>query len=99
MTAARAVTATFNTSVTGTPCANPITFSQNTGNFNTTGPVCYRTSDPVSGWGCFNFDGRTISVGGQPSTCGQMPVVRSADGFVYFSATAGAFPWAGLFTF
>ena len=100
MTAAASVTATFNTSGgTGTPCANPITFTGNTGNFNTTGPVCYRTNATVSGWGCFNFDGRTISVGGVATTCGAMPVARSADGFVYFSATAGAFPWAGLFTF
>jgi aryl-phospho-beta-D-glucosidase BglC (GH1 family) len=98
MTAARSVTATFNTSVTGAPCDNPITFSGNTGNFNTTGPVCYRTSATINGWGCFNFDGRTLIVGGQPSTCGQMPVTRSADGFVYFLATAGAFPWAGMFT-
>jgi len=99
MTAAQSVTATFNTSVTGTPCANPITFSGgNTGNFNTTGPVCYRTSATVNGWGCSSFDGRTASVGGQPTTCGQMPVIRSADGFVYFSATAGAFPWATIFT-
>jgi aryl-phospho-beta-D-glucosidase BglC (GH1 family) len=99
MTAAQSVTATFNTSVTGTPCANPITFSGgNTGNFNTTGPVCYRTSATVNGWGCSSFDGRTASVGGQPTTCGQMPVIRSADGFVYFSATAGSFPWATFFT-
>jgi uncharacterized repeat protein (TIGR02543 family) len=101
MTAARTVTATFTASVvTGAPCANPITFTSNTGNFNTTGPVCYRTSAVVNGWGCSSFDGRTVSVGGQPSTstCGQMPVTRSADGFVYFSATAGAFPWATFFT-
>ncbi len=97
MTAARSVTATFNTSVTGAPCDNPITFSGNTGNFNTTGPVCYRTSTTINGWGCSSFDGRTVTVGGQPSTCGQMPVTRSADGFVYFLATAGAFPWATIF--
>jgi aryl-phospho-beta-D-glucosidase BglC (GH1 family) len=99
LTAAQSVTATFNTNVTGTPCPNPITFSGgNTGNFNTTGPVCYRTSAVVNGWGCSSFDGRTASVGGQTTTCGQMPVIRSADGFVYFSATAGAFPWATFFT-
>ena len=98
MTAARSVTATFNASVTGAPCDNPVTFSGSTGNFNTTGPICVRTSAPVNGWGCSSFDGRTVSVGGQPSTCGQMPVTRSADGFVYFLATAGAFPWATIFT-
>jgi hypothetical protein len=99
MSAARSVTATFNTTGTGAPCSNPITFTGNTGNFNTTGPVCYRTNAVISGWGCFNFDGRTLTVGGEARTCGQMPVTRSADGFVYFNVTAGAFPWAGLFTF
>jgi aryl-phospho-beta-D-glucosidase BglC (GH1 family) len=97
MTAARSVTATFNASATGAPCDNAITFTGNTGNFNTAGPVCYRTSATINGWGCSSFDGRTVTVGGQPSTCGQMPVIRSADGFVYFAATAGAFPWATLF--
>jgi hypothetical protein len=99
LSAAQSVTATFNTNVTGTPCPNPITFNGgNTGNFNTTGPVCYRTSVVVNGWGCSSFDGRTASVGGQPTTCGTVPVIRSADGFVYFSATAGSFPWATFFT-
>jgi aryl-phospho-beta-D-glucosidase BglC (GH1 family) len=92
------VTATFNGTGTGTPCSNPITFSGNTGNFNTTGAVCYRTSATINGWGCSNFDGRTVSVAGAVKTCGQLPVTRSADGFTYFSVTAGAFPWAALFT-
>jgi endoglucanase len=99
MSAARAVTATFNTTGTGTPCNNPITFTGNTGNFNTAGAVCYRTSATITGWGCFNFDGRTVTVGGQARTCGQMPLTRSSDGFTYFSVTAGAFPWAGMFIF
>ena len=98
MTAARSVTATFNTTGTGTPCANPITFSGNTGNFNTTGAVCYRTSATINGWGCSNFDGRTVTVGGAARTCGQLPLTRSSDGFTYFSVTAGTFPWASLFT-
>jgi hypothetical protein len=99
MTAARAVTATFNTSGgTGTTCANPVTFTNNSGNFNTTGAVCYRTNTAINGWGCSNFDGRTVTVGGVARTCGQLPVTRSADGYVYFSVTAGTFPWASLFT-
>jgi hypothetical protein len=97
MTSARSVTATFNTSGTSTPCANPITFTGNTGSFNTTGAACYRTSATVNGWGCSNFDGRTVTVGGEPRTCGQLPLTRSSDGFIYFSVTAGAFPWAALF--
>jgi hypothetical protein len=99
MTAARSVTATFNTTTTGsTPCDNPITFSGTTGNFNTTGAVCYRTSATINGWGCSNFDGRTVTAGGAVRTCGQLPLTRAADGFTYFAVTAGAFPWASLFT-
>jgi endoglucanase len=26
-----------------------------------------------------------------------MPLTRDADGYYYFSATAGQFPWAGIF--
>ena len=100
MSQARAVTATFNTSGgggTGGTCPNPVTFTGNTGNFNTTGAVCYRTNATINGWGCYNFDGRTLTVGGVARTCGQMPVSRAADGYYYFAATAGQFPWAGLF--
>jgi lysophospholipase L1-like esterase len=99
LTQLRSVTATFNTSGGGTggTCANPVTFSGNTGNFNTTGAVCYRTNANIAGWGCYNFDGRTLTVGGVARTCGQMPLTRAADGYYYFAATAGQFPWAGLF--
>jgi hypothetical protein len=51
----RSVTATFNTTGTGGTCANAITFSGNTGSFNTTGAGCYRTGATVNGWGCSNF--------------------------------------------
>lgn len=82
----------------GGGCTNPITFSGNTGNFNTTGAVCYRTNANISGWGCYNFDGRTVSVGGVMRSCGQMPLTRNADGYYYFQVTAGQYPWAGLYT-
>jgi len=99
MNQARAVTATFNTSGgTGGTCANPVTFSGNSGNFNTTSAVCYRTNVNVSGWGCYNFDGRAVTVGGVTRTCGQLPLTRAADGYYYFAVTAGQFSWAGLFT-
>ncbi len=81
----------------GGTCANPITFSGNTGNFNTTAAVCYRTNASINGWGCFNFDGRTLTVGGVARTCGQMPLTRATDGYYYFAVTAGALPWAGMF--
>ena len=64
----------------------------------TTGAACYRTNANINGWGCYNFDGRTLTVGGVARSCGQMPLTRSADGYYYFAATAGQFPWAGLFT-
>ena len=82
---------------TGGTCANPITFSGNTGNFNTTGAACYRTNQTINGWGCYNFDGRTLTVGGEARTCGQMPLTRAADGYYYFSVTAGQYAWAGLY--
>ena len=96
---ARAVTATFNTSGgSGGSCTNPVTFTGNSGNFNTTGAVCYRTNATVNGWGCYNFDGRTLTVGGVARTCAQLPLTRSADGYYYFAVSAGQYPWAGLFT-
>ena len=101
MTATRSVTATF-TGGNGPICSNPVTFTNQSGNFNTTGPICLRTSAPVNGWGCSSFDGRTVSVNGKPptTTCGGgTPITPSADGFTYFIITAGAFPYAALFTF
>jgi len=97
MSQARSVTATFNTTGTGGTCSNPITFTGNTGSFNTNGAACYRTSQNIAGWGCSNFDGRTVTVGGQARTCGQLPLTRSSDGYYYFSATAGTFAWAAIY--
>jgi hypothetical protein len=102
MTAARSVTAAFNTSGgTGTaPCANAIAFTGNTGNFNSTGAVCYRTGQVVNGWGCSNFSGRTVSVNGGAVTasCGAGPFpLAQVGGYTYFSATAGEFPWASIY--
>jgi uncharacterized repeat protein (TIGR02543 family) len=97
VTAAQTVTATFTVPGT-TPCANPVTFTGNTNNFNTAGAVCYRTSATVNGWGCYNMDGRTIAVSGVARTCGQMPLTRWTDGYTYFAVTAGTYAWAGLYT-
>jgi len=101
MTAARTVTATFDTSGGGTaPCANALTFTSNTGNFNTTGAVCYRTSQRVNGWGCSNFAGRTVSVNGGTATasCGAGPFpLAQSGGYTYFSVSAGSYPWASIY--
>lgn len=94
----RTVAVTQAGQVSSGGCSNPVTFSGNSGNFNTTGGVCYRTNANVNGWGCYNFDGRTLTVGGVARSCGQMPLTRSADGYYYFEVSAGQYPWAGLYT-
>ena len=101
VTGGHAVGAAFQAQSTGAPCANPITLTAgNSGNFNTTGAVCYRTAASVNGWGCYNMAGRTVSVnGGAPTeACGQMPLpAKWSDGYHYFAFTAGQYPWAGLY--
>jgi mannan endo-1,4-beta-mannosidase len=93
----RTVSVTQTGQSTGGTCPNPVTFSGNTGNFNTVGAACYRTNANINGWGCYNFDGRTVTVGGVARTCGQMPLTRAADGYYYFAVTAGQYPWAGIY--
>ena len=98
MTQARTVTATFNGNTGTTPCANPVTFTGNTSSFNTTGAVCFRTSQTINGWGSYNMDGRTISVNDTVVTSGQMPLpAKWSDGYTYFSVTGGTYPWAGIY--
>ena len=94
MTAARAVTATF----TGIPpvddCRTPAATGQS-GNFNTTGAVCYTVNATVHGWGCSNADGRTVTVNGTAVTCGRTPLPGSAPYTLRFSA--GSYPWASFY--
>ena len=102
MTAARSVGAAFGGGGTGTtPCANPVTFTNQSGNFNTTGGICLRTSMTVRGWGCSNFQGRTVSVNGGTATAtcgaGPFPLPKHSDGYTYFSVTGGELPWASLY--
>lgn len=68
------------------------------GNFNTTGAVCYRTSDTIHGWGCSNETGRTVSVDGTVESCGALPLPpKEPDGYTYFAFTAGAYTWASFY--
>jgi hypothetical protein len=92
MTADRTVTATFNTSSTGS--CTTATGGQS-GNFNTTGAVCYTVNTNINGWGCSNAAGRTVTVNGTAVTCGQMPLPGSAP--YTFSFTAGSYPWASFY--
>jgi len=68
------------------------------GNFNTTGAACYRTSDTIHGWGCSNETGRTVSVDGTVESCGALPLpAKESNGYTYFSFTAGAYPYASFY--
>ncbi len=99
MSQARSVSATFTINNTGTaPCASPVTFSWNTGNFNTTGAVCYRVQSKVNGWNCSNMAGRTVSVNGgtASTTCGGGALGQYTDGYTYFSVSAGQYAWASI---
>ena len=93
MTANRAVTATFNTVPTDT-CKTPAANGQS-GNFNTTGSVCYTVNATINGWGCSNAEGRTVTVNGTAVTCGQRPLPGSAP--YTFSFSAGSYPWASFY--
>ncbi len=95
-----AVPISLTVSSTGnTPCANAVTFSGNTGNFNTVGAVCYRTNATINGWGCYNITGRTVTVNNTTVACGAMPLpAKWSDGYTYFAVSAGTYPCAGLYT-
>lgn len=79
-------------------CSNPITFTGGqTGNFNTTDAVCYRTTAAIAGWGCSNFDGRTLSVDNVATACGAALPARWSDGYYYFAISAGTYSYASIF--
>ena len=82
-----------------TPCANPITFTGgNSGNFNTTSAVCGRIAGRIDGWGCSNFNGRTLDVDDEVVTCGEMPLPAPwSDGYTYFSVSAGTYSYASIY--
>jgi len=70
-----------------------------TGDFGTTDAACYRTNLAISGWGCSNCQGRTITVDGTVVTIGQVPLTPAADGYVYFAFTGGMYTYAALYTY
>jgi hypothetical protein len=79
------------------PCKPERTLSGGqSGNFETMGAFCFRTPDEIAGWGCSNFDGRTVRVNGKTTTCGTVPLPAKVDGYHYFDATAGTYPWASI---
>ena len=95
MTADRTATATFNTSGGGDPGTCTTASGGQSGNFNTTGAVCYTVTANINGWGCSNAAGRTVTVNGTAVTCGQLPLPGSAP--YTFSFSAGSYPWASFY--
>jgi endoglucanase len=69
------------------------------GEFGTTGPVCFRVTTDIAGWGCSNFDGRTVKVNGRTVMCAEVPLPDKIDGAYYFDISAGTFKYASFYWF
>jgi endoglucanase len=81
----------------GEPCSPAVTKTGGgTGNFETTGAVCYKTTQNLSGWGCSNFTGRTVLVNDVAVTCGA-PLPAQVGGAYYFEVSSGQYPWASIY--
>jgi hypothetical protein len=82
------------------PCENPIDalceVSCMSGQFGTTGPVCYRVTDAIAGWGCANADDRKVFVNGEETTCGAL-LPDAIDGAYYFAFGDGLYAYASFF--
>ena len=69
------------------------------GPFNTTDAVCKRVTGAITGWGCSNFDGRSVKVNGVAVTCGQVPLPDPIEGSYYFEVSGGMFAYASFYWF
>ena len=69
------------------------------GPFNTTGAVCLRVTDDIAGWGCSNFEGRSVKVNGVAVTCAQVPLPDTVHGDYYFDISSGEYDYASLYWF
>ncbi|HQF56474.1 MAG TPA: C25 family cysteine peptidase [Fibrobacteria bacterium] len=78
------------------PCSPATSVTNNTGNFNTTGKACYKTTQNISGWGCSSFDGRTVKVNGVRVSCGGALPAKT-NGAYYFDVSAGTYSWASIY--
>jgi len=83
-----------------TPCA-PVkdVAGGMSGPFDTAGPVCLRVQESIVGWGCSNFEGRTLKVNGQSVSCEQTPLPEALHGVYYFDVSAGEKAYASLYWF
>ena len=69
------------------------------GPINTLGAACLRVTDDISGWGCSNFEGRTVKVNGRELMCAEVPLPDKIDGAYYFDISPGTFDYASLYWF
>jgi hypothetical protein len=63
-------------------------------NLGTTTAYCFKTPDSIAGWGCSNFEGRTLKVNGTVETCGALPLPAKVNGYYYFDVSAGSYSYA-----
>jgi hypothetical protein len=77
-------------------CA-PVTDIGSGMSFASAGPVCLRVTLDIAGWGCSNFDGRTVKVNGTTVTCAELPLPNKLDGAYYFEVSAGEHDYASLY--
>jgi endoglucanase len=82
----------------GEPCTPSRTFTTQTssGSFGTTSAYCFRTSMNIAGWGCSNFNGRSLLVNDVAVSCGATLPAKH-NGYYYFEATNGAFDYASVY--
>jgi hypothetical protein len=80
------------------PCTPVEDVSNKTsGEFQSEGPVCLRVTDDIVGWGCSNFDGRTVKVNGVELSCAQVPLPDKLHGAYYFEISAGEHAYASFY--
>jgi endoglucanase len=65
--------------------------------FANAGPVCLRVTLDIAGWGCSNFEGRTLKVNGTTVACAEFPLPSKLDGAYYFEVSAGEHEYASLY--
>ena len=80
------------------PCSPAKDLSNHmSGELGTTDAVCLRVTDEVIGWGCSNFEGRTVKVNGVQVGCAQVPLPDKVHGAYYFEISAGQFSYASFY--
>ena len=80
------------------PCSPAKDLSNHmSGELGTTDSVCLRVTDEVVGWGCSNFEGRTVKVNGTDVSCAQVPLPEKVHGAYYFEISAGQFAYASFY--